>query len=76
MYSNTFRVSGVLIEILRTDGSKRKDGKESRDQVGWRYMFLENFRYNPQHFSNMSPSNIRSVDFPEGDWGTVGSVIV
>ncbi|KAG5532162.1 hypothetical protein RHGRI_026697 [Rhododendron griersonianum] len=39
-------------------------------------MFLENFRYNPQHFSHMSPGNIRNVDFPQGDCGTVGSVIV
>lgn len=39
-------------------------------------IFLENFRYNPQHFSHMSPGNIRNVDFSQGDCGTVGSVIV
>ncbi|XP_058184354.1 kirola-like [Rhododendron vialii] len=39
-------------------------------------VFHEIFRYKPHHISTMSPGNIQSVDLHEGDWGTVGSVIL
>ncbi|KAL9993537.1 putative Bet v I/Major latex protein [Helianthus debilis subsp. tardiflorus] len=39
-------------------------------------MFLETYRYRPHHISQMSPGMVKGVDLHEGEWGTVGSVIV
>ncbi|XP_047309046.1 kirola-like [Impatiens glandulifera] len=37
-------------------------------------VFHEIFHQRPHHISDMSPSNIQSVDLHEGDWGTVGFI--
>ncbi|KAK1416056.1 hypothetical protein QVD17_31844 [Tagetes erecta] len=34
------------------------------------------YRYRLHHISQMSPDNVTSVDLLNGEWGTVGSVIV
>ncbi|KAF7131611.1 hypothetical protein RHSIM_Rhsim09G0094800 [Rhododendron simsii] len=68
-------VSGVLIEYFKQMGLKGKMVRKVEIKSDGD-MFLENYRYNPQHFSKMSPGNVRNVDFPQGDRGTVGSVIV
>ncbi|XP_076941302.1 kirola-like [Bidens hawaiensis] len=39
-------------------------------------VFHEIFRHRPHHISEMSPNNIKGVNLHEGEWGTVGSVIV
>ncbi|KAK9063683.1 hypothetical protein SSX86_017554 [Deinandra increscens subsp. villosa] len=39
-------------------------------------VFHEIFRYRPHHICDMSPGNIKGVDLHDGEWGTVGSVIV
>ena len=39
-------------------------------------VFHEIFRHRPHHISEMSPDNIKCVALHEGEWGTVGSVIV
>ncbi|KAA8529040.1 hypothetical protein F0562_033472 [Nyssa sinensis] len=39
-------------------------------------VFHEIFKSRPHHISKMSPDNIQGVDLHEGDWGTVGSVIL
>ncbi|XP_047309677.1 kirola-like [Impatiens glandulifera] len=39
-------------------------------------VFHELFRFKPHHISKMSPTNVQNVDLHEGDWGTIGSVII
>ncbi|KAL6969973.1 hypothetical protein U1Q18_029683 [Sarracenia purpurea var. burkii] len=39
-------------------------------------VFHEIFSSRPHHINTMSPGNIHGVDLHEGDWGTVGSVII
>ncbi|KAA8529039.1 hypothetical protein F0562_033473 [Nyssa sinensis] len=39
-------------------------------------VFHEIFKSKPHHISKMSPDKIQGVDLHEGDWGTVGSVIL
>ncbi|XP_076903984.1 kirola-like [Bidens hawaiensis] len=39
-------------------------------------VFHEIFRHRPHHISEMSPSNIKGCNLHEGEWGTVGSVLV
>ncbi|MCD7460664.1 hypothetical protein HAX54_044078 [Datura stramonium] len=39
-------------------------------------VFYEIFRYRPHHISNMCPDKIQKVDIHEGEWGTVGSIIL
>ncbi|KAI7757895.1 hypothetical protein M8C21_025112, partial [Ambrosia artemisiifolia] len=39
-------------------------------------VFHEIFRYRTHHMSEMSPGNIKGVDLHDGEWVTVGSIIV
>ncbi|KAL7000934.1 hypothetical protein U1Q18_002086 [Sarracenia purpurea var. burkii] len=39
-------------------------------------VFHQIFRYRPHHISDMSAANIQGVELHDGDWGTIGSVIL
>ncbi|KAD2804204.1 hypothetical protein E3N88_37581 [Mikania micrantha] len=39
-------------------------------------VFHDIFRNRPHHISEMSPGKIKGVNLHDGDWGTIGSVIV